>query len=186
MATGVTLVAGPRLPGAAAEIAALRPHYPSASVFEPEGAVEAAVLAALDGASLAHLACHAHLRADHPHLSALELTDGPLTVYDLEHLRRAPERVVLSACDSGVSSTRPGDELLGFLTALFSLGARSVVASVVPVPDIATAPLMLALHDHIRAGACLPGALRAARDALDLDDPAAFAAATAFVAFGAA
>ena len=49
MATGVTLVAGPRLPGAAAEIAALRPHYPSASVFEPEGAVEAAVLAALDG-----------------------------------------------------------------------------------------------------------------------------------------
>ena len=155
-------------------------------MFEPEGAVEAAVLAALDGASLAHLACHAHLRADHPHLSALELTDGPLTVYDLEHLRRAPERVVLSACDSGVSSTRPGDELLGFLTALFSLGARSVVASVVPVPDIATAPLMLALHDHIRAGACLPGALRAARDALDLDDPAAFAAATAFVAFGAA
>ena len=185
-ASGVTLVAGPRLAGAAAEIEALRPRYPSAAVFEPEAAVEAAVLAALDGASLVHLACHAHLRADHPHLSALELTDGPLTVYDLEHLHRAPERVVLSACDSGVSSTRPGDELLGFLTALFSLGARSVVASVVPVPDIATAPLMVALHDHLSAGACLPGALRAARGALDLDDPAAFAAATAFVAFGAA
>lgn len=183
---GVTLVAGPRLPGAAAEIDALRRHYPGAAVFDPRAAVESAVLAALDGAALAHLACHAHLRADHPHLSALELADGPFTVYDLERLQRAPERVVLSACDSGVSSTRPGDELLGFLTALFSLGTRSVVASVVPVSDIATTPLMVALHDELRAGASMSSALRAACRTLDPDDPAAFAASTAFVAFGAA
>jgi CHAT domain-containing protein len=144
------------------------------------------VAEALDGVGLAHIACHAHLRADHPHLSSLELADGPLTVYDLEHLRRAPARVVLSACDSGVSSERPGDELLGFLTALFSLGTRAVVASVVPVPDLETAPLMLALHDEVLAGATVPQGLRVAqRRAVDVADPAAFVTAVAFVAFGA-
>lgn len=184
-ATGrVALVAGPSLEGAAAEIRALHRRYPAATVLAPAAAREDAVLPALDGARLAHLACHARLRADHPHLSAFELADGPFTVYDLERLRQAPAQVVLSACDSGVSSTRPGDELLGFLTALFSLGTRSVVASVVPVSDIATAPLMLAVHDRLLAGAGLPGALRDARATVELDDPAAFAAATAFVAFG--
>ena len=181
---GVALVAGPRLAGAAAEIEALAHRYPDAAIFDPTSAREKAVLPALDGVGLAHLACHAHLRADHPHLSALELADGPFTVYDFERLHRAPEQVVLSACDSGVSSTRPGDELLGFLTALFSLGTRSIVASVVPVSDGATTPLMLALHDRLLAGAGLPAALREARAAIDLDEPAAFAAATAFVAFG--
>jgi tetratricopeptide (TPR) repeat protein len=180
----VTLVAGPRLAGAAAEISALQLCYPGAIVFDPAAAFERAVLPALDGVGLAHLACHAHLRADHPHLSALELADGPLTVYDLERLQHAPQHVVLSACDSGVSSTRPGDELLGFLTALFSLGTRSVVASVVPVADVATAPLMLALHDELQRGASVPAALRAARLAVDLDEPASFAAAVAFVTFG--
>lgn len=182
----VALVAGPRLDGAAAEVEALRRHYPMATVFSPRESLEPAVLAALDGADIAHLACHAHLRADHPHLSSLELADGPFTVYDLERLGRAPAQVVLSACDSGVSSERPGDELLGFLTALLSLGTRAVVASVVPVSDAATTPLMLALHDALRSGVAMPGALRHARNRVDVDDPASFAAAIAFVAFGAA
>ena len=34
--------------------------------------------------------------------SSLELDDGPLTVHDFERLKKAPYRLVLSACDSGV------------------------------------------------------------------------------------
>jgi CHAT domain-containing protein/tetratricopeptide (TPR) repeat protein len=180
----VALIAGPRLAGAADEVGALARIYPGAAVLEPWAADERRVLHALDGCDLAHLACHAHLRADHPHLSSFELADGPFTVYDLERLSAAPRDVVLSACDSGVSSVRPGDELLGFLTALFSLGTRRVLASVVPVPDLATSPLMVSFHEALGAGAGFAAALRSARSTLDLSRPDHRAVAASFVTFG--
>ena len=37
-----------------------------------------------------------------------------LTVYDLERLQRAPHRLVLSSCESGLSAVHAGDELMGF------------------------------------------------------------------------
>jgi tetratricopeptide (TPR) repeat protein len=180
------LIAGPRLAGASDEVERLARLHPQATVLRPDEATEAAVSAAVDGADLAHFACHGQLRADHPHLSALEMADGPFTVYDFERLAAAPRRVVLSACDSGVSATRPGDELVGFLTALFSLGTREVVASVVPVSDLATTPLMLSFHGALDGMGGFPLALARAAQEVDLDDPASFAAATSFVAFGAA
>jgi hypothetical protein len=180
------LIAGPRLVGAPEEVERLAGLHRQAVVLRPEEATEQAVSAAVDDADLAHFACHGHLRADHPHLSALELADGPFTVYDFERLTAAPRRVVLSACDSGVSATRPGDELVGFLTALFSLGTREVVASVVPVSDLATAPLMVAFHRALDDATGFPNALAAAAQEVDLDEPASYAAATSFVAFGAA
>jgi CHAT domain-containing protein len=110
------------------------------------------VLRALDGAAVAHLACHGHFRSDSPLFSALELADGPLNVYELQRLRRAPELVVLSACDLGLSALHPGDELLGLATALLGMGTRTVVASVAPVPDAAARRLMLAFHKRLLAG----------------------------------
>jgi CHAT domain-containing protein len=80
------------------------------------------------------------------------LFDGPLTVYDLERLGRAPSTVVLSACDAGTVAVRTGDELLGTATAMIGLGVRSVIAPVMAVPDEATTPLMLALHRGLRDG----------------------------------
>ena len=50
----------------------------------------ARVLAALDGAWLAHIAAHGRFRADSPLFSSLRMHDGPLTVYDFEQLHRAP------------------------------------------------------------------------------------------------
>jgi CHAT domain-containing protein len=107
---------------------------------------------ALDGTSVAHVACHGHFRADSPLFSALELGDGQLNVYELQRLRRPPQLLVLSACDLATSDTRPGDELLGFAAALIGMGTRTIIASVVPVPDAATKRLMIALHRHLRAG----------------------------------
>jgi hypothetical protein len=40
--------------------------------------------------------------------SLLQLADGRLTVYDLQALGRAPTTLVLSACESGLSSVSPG------------------------------------------------------------------------------
>src|SRR5262249_10944157 len=78
-----------------------------------KAATVTSTLQALDGAALAHLACHGHFRSDSPLFSSLELADGPLNVYDLQNLRRPPGIVVLSACDLALSRLHPGDELLG-------------------------------------------------------------------------
>ena len=76
------------------------------------------MLAALEGAGMAHVAAHASFRADNGLWSSLELADGVLTVYELEQLRRPPQVVVLSACQSGLSAVRPGDEVMGLVAAL--------------------------------------------------------------------
>jgi len=63
-----------------------------------------------------------------------------------------------------------------------TLGA-GILASVVPVNDAATVPLMLALHDRLRAGATLAEALLQARAELG-DDPVAVATGWSFIALG--
>jgi CHAT domain-containing protein len=148
----VGLVAGPRLRHATAELAALRALYPSAVTLAGRQATVTAVMDALDGASVAHIACHGHFRSDSPLFSSLELADGPLNAYELQRLRRAPSLIVLSACDLGTSDTRPGDELLGFAAALIGMGTRAIIASVVPVPDAGAKRLMISLHNRLVAG----------------------------------
>jgi tetratricopeptide (TPR) repeat protein len=185
-AAGPALVAaGPGLPGAHEEVRRLAPVVPGAVVLAGPAATPEAVTTALADARLAHLACHGHFRADNPMCSALELAGGRLTVYDLETLGRTPPLVVLSACDSGVPATRPGDELLGLAAALVALGSRAVVASVVAVPDLDAAPLMLAFHEAVAAGTSPAAALARAVSCLDPASPTAFATRCAFVCFGA-
>jgi CHAT domain-containing protein len=180
----VVLVAGPGLPGAAGEVASLRRRYPGARSFTPRTARVEAVLSALDGASLAHIAAHGRFRTNNPLFSSLVLADGPLMVYDIERMRRAPGRIVLSACDSGVSGVRPGDELMGLAAALFAQEATTLVASVVPVSDEATRPLMLRYHKALEATGS-PAAALASVGESRAGDPASYAAAAAFVCFGA-
>jgi tetratricopeptide (TPR) repeat protein len=179
----VVLVGGPRLATGDAEVRRLAAQYPDAVVLADGGAVAERVMAAMDGAWLVHVAAHGTFRADSPLFSAIELDDGPLTVYDLERLKRAPYRVVLSSCNSAVGVSVGADELLGLVSALISLGSAGVVASVVPVNDPATVPLMLALHDHLRAGSGLAEALALARYAVGADS-VAYSTAHSFIALG--
>jgi tetratricopeptide (TPR) repeat protein len=179
----VVLVGGPRLVTGDAEVRHLVKRYPDAMVLADGDATADRVMAAMDGAWLVHMAAHGTFRGDSPLFSAIELDDGPLTVYDLERLKRAPYRVVLSSCSSAIGVAVGADELLGLVSALISLGSAGVVASVVPVNDPATVPLMTALHDHLRAGSDLAGALTLARHAVS-DDPVAQATACSFIALG--
>jgi hypothetical protein len=178
------LIRGPGLGAAGGEVPLLGGEYPSATVLAAGTATAGAVLAALDGAPLAHVAAHGTFRADSPLFSSLLLDDGPLTVHDLERLRRAPYRMVLSACDSGVSAPAGADELLGLTSSLLPLGTTGIVASIGPVNDRATVELMLALHRHLRKGATLAAALRDARCEAT-GDPVAVATGWSFIALGA-
>ena len=180
------LAAGPRLPAAPTEIAAVAAHVPGARELVGSAATVDEVAAAMDGAPLAHVAAHGSFRADNPLFSALELADGPLTVYDLERLRTPPARVVLSACDSGMSAVRPGDELMGFTAALLGLGTATLIAPVMPVPTEMTTPLMVDLHRRLGAGVSPAVALaQAQRDHSANGDDMAYSASVGFVCFGA-
>ncbi|HEU5332566.1 MAG TPA: CHAT domain-containing tetratricopeptide repeat protein [Actinocrinis sp.] len=160
----VALACGPGLPHAEAEIEELATKwYPLAKPLCGEDATAQAVADALDGADLAHIAAHGQFRSDNPLFSSLELADGPLTVYDLEGLRRAPATLVLSACETALSGIRPGDELMGVASAVFALGTRTLIASVAPVGDAETKALMGVFHEQLSRGASAASALTAAQ-----------------------
>jgi len=189
----VVLVRGPGLVSGGAEVPLLAADYaadardgrhPPPVVLGGGTATAERVLAALHGAGLAHVAAHGTFRADSPLFSALQLDDGPLTVYDLERLHRGPRRLVLSSCDSGVTAPAGADEVLGLASSLLPLGTTGIIASVVPVHDAAVVPLMTALHQELRAGATLPEALTNVRPAPGAD-PVAAAAGWSFICLGA-
>jgi CHAT domain-containing protein len=182
----VSLVAGPGLPGAVEEVRALAGVYPDAHVLLPPHSTVEAATAALTGSSLAHLACHGRLRTDNPMFSSLAVSGGQLTVHELVTRAQAPHRMVLAACDSGVGVGYDGNEVLGFVSALFARGTAGVVASTMVVPDGDTVPLMRGLHERVRTGAPLAHALHDSRAALDVEEPGAFVDWCAWNAFGAA
>ena len=179
----VALLAGPGLGTGGAEVPILAKRRPDAVHLAGDDATVAAALHALDGARLAHVAAHGRFRADSPLFSSLELADGPLTVHDLERLKAAPHRMVLSACESGVLAPVGADELLGLASALFALGTAGLVCSVAEVNDVATAAMMVDLHGHLDRGLAPAEALLELRRAAEGDTAAATAAA--FVALGA-
>jgi hypothetical protein len=180
---GVVLVAGPDLAQADTEVARIADHYPGAAVLQGADATADAVLAALDGSSLAHIAAHGTFRSDNPMFSSLRLYDGSVTVLDLQRLRAAPRRVILSSCDSGSSSPVGQDEMLGMANALIPQGTVSMLAAVLPVDDADTARLAVRLHQELRARYSMAAALRTTR--LEAEQPNTYATAHAFLAFGA-
>jgi hypothetical protein len=181
----VAVVVGPGLKGAGAEAVALADRYANAEILTAGMATAEKVLLSLEGRWLAHIAAHGTFRPDNPLFSSLLMEDGPLTVHDLQRLGRAPYRLVLSCCDSGVTASAGADELLGLVAALGQLGTAGVLAPVVPVNDAATVQLSLVLHERLATGATASQALRDARLSTG-DDPCAYATARAYVAFGAA
>lgn len=182
----VVLVAGPDVPGGAREVALLARLHSQASTLVPPASTAETVTAALADAQLAHLACHGRIRSDNPIFSSLLLSDGPLTVHELELRGRAPHRIVLAACESGSEVVFEGNETLGFVSSLLARGTAGLVASALLVPDWDVLPLMRSLHQEIRRGATLAAALHAARSSLDRTDPLSFVSWCAFNAFGAA
>jgi CHAT domain-containing protein len=121
-------------------------------------------------ATVLHLACHGVIRADGPASSYLLLSDG--TRVSSEDLMRAaadrpagrsPGLVSLAACTTHRAG-RAFDEAVTLSTAFLVAGATSAVGSLWPVPDRATARLMVVFHDYLAAHGLRPfEALRAAQ-----------------------
>jgi hypothetical protein len=181
---GVLVAAGPGLVGGRQEALSVAAIHRTPALVD-DAATVPAVLTLIAGARLVHLATHGRLSAENPLFSSLALYDGPLVVHDLEQLARMPDTVVLAACDSGRSVVRAGDELLGLGATFIARGTAALIASVVPVPDAETTPLMVALHRRLASGQSPADALAAAQCEVPDDQPAAVAAAAGFVCLGA-
>jgi hypothetical protein len=123
----------------------------------------ALALERMPGAQFVHIACHHRFDAQAPMQSALLLSDGDLTAQQILELRITAELVTISACQSGVSLRRPGDELMGTVRALLYAGARSVMVSLWNAYDEATAHLMREFYaELVKSGLEKRQALRVA------------------------
>ena len=181
----VTLARGPGLVTDGAEVPLVAGLYDDVTVLSGREATAGRVLSALDGAWLAHIAAHGRFRADSPLFSSLRMHDGPLTVYDFEQLRRAPYRLVLSSCDSGVLAPVGADELLGLASSLLPLGTAGIIAGVVQLNDRAVVPLMVGVHRYLKAGQSLAESMHSVRQDV-AGDPVQHAAAMSLLTLGAA
>jgi hypothetical protein len=175
----VVAVAGPGLARAADEVDSVGRSW-DADRYLGADASAAAITAAIGDATIAHLAAHGVHQTENPLFSWLRLADGPLFAHELDQTARTPEHVVLSACELGLATVRPGDEALGLTSVLLRRGTRSVVAGVARVGDDAAAEAMADYHARLAAGRDSAAALAEALTGHSAAHP------VPFVCFGAA
>ena len=182
----VVLVAGPGLPSVEEEVRVLGALHENGVVLHSPDSTVNRVVESLQTAGLAHFACHGRVRSDNPMFSGLLLSDGSLTVQELELRDIAPHRIVLAACEAAADVSYPGEEMLGFVSALLARGTAGMVASMILVPDTAAVQMMLSLHERLRRGDTMAVALHAARSAVNREDPHELVNWCGFTAYGAA
>ncbi|WP_410596152.1 CHAT domain-containing protein [Amycolatopsis sp. lyj-23] len=142
------LVRGPGLAGARGELDKLTSHHPMATQLTGTAASVESVLHAMEGATLVHIAAHGAHEPENALFSRLELSDGALFGHEMSRLRPPPQHVVFSSCELPMNHLRPGDDPVGFAGTLLDAGARTVIAPVSRVGDIASA---VAIDDYYRA-----------------------------------
>jgi tetratricopeptide (TPR) repeat protein len=165
-----------RLKQSAAEVDAITDAARGDLVLKGEDACEPMLRRCLFDApypfEVLHLSCHGILYASAPWLSALALhptpgEDGLLTVDEVSRWRlpQGPHLVVLAACETGLGVPIPGEGEEGLVRSFLLAGARHVVASLWEVPDDSSRRIMVAFHEHRRAGVLAPArALRLAQE----------------------
>jgi len=149
----VVAVAGPGLGRADQEVTDVAQHWPGCETLTGAEVTGEAFLSAIDGAQLVHVAAHGRHERESPLFSSINLVDGPVVGYDLDRIAEPPQQVVLSACELGQATVRPGDEALGLTRALLHSGTSTIISGVAKVSDEGAADLMVDYHRRLAAGA---------------------------------
>jgi CHAT domain-containing protein len=166
------------LPGARAEVEALRSRWPDASALVGPQATFDAVRARLEGRSVVHFATHGRIDTVEPARSYLVLAgpEGRLGYGDIPGLAphlAATRLVVLSACESGRPVLAEQDGVVsiqGLASQFRRAGVETLVASLWRVDDEGTRGLMLSFYAALADGADVAEALARAQRA-SLADP---------------
>jgi tetratricopeptide (TPR) repeat protein len=148
----VAVFSGPGLQHATAEASAVGGYWPHADSYHAAKADRQTLSDALQRRTIVHIAAHGQHQQENPLFSHVQMDDGPLYAYELERNATSAEHVVLSACEVGSATVRPGDEPLGLTSVLLRLGTRSVVSGVAKVHDAVAAAVMTAYHRELAAG----------------------------------
>ena len=188
----------PRLPATAQEAATIASLLPKEGVDRLEGLTatrDRFLASGLERYRFIHIASHAVNDAEIPQASALVLStfdqraqpsDGRVLAADFVNVQLNAEAVVLSACDTALGKSVAGEGLIGLQYVVLARGAESVVSSLWPVIDQASAQLMSQFYtSRLRAHAALPAALGDAMRAMltgRFKDPGVWGAFTIAVA----
>ena len=159
------------LRGAGIEARAVTEAFYPAAGYLGEGACAADVLGQLgEGApplAILHLACHGYADPTVPGRSHLRLADRAVNLDEVLALRPTAPLDVGTVCLAACSTNVPGadhDEAFSLAAAFLAAGARTVFASMWPVPDDHTSRLMFMVHHYLHEGGCPPAvALHRAR-----------------------
>jgi hypothetical protein len=148
----VAAVAGPGLPAADEEAARVARTWPSGVWTPAADSTGRGLIDELVGRDVVHVAAHGEHQSENPLFSSLRLGDGLVFAHEFEHQPLRASLVVLSACDAGRVTPRPGDEGLGLTASLIELGVGTIVAPVSVVPDDLAGQLMGEVHDLLVNG----------------------------------
>lgn len=187
---GLTGPDGRALSGAREECDFLRQRYAGAEIRAPRSAAGVrAALGALRGAGVIHVAAHFAADPENPWRNGILLgppgEDGSwLRPADLGGRTLDASLAVLAGCSSGAAGefTMGGER--GLASAFLAAGARSVVGTLGPVEDRASAGFVRALYAELERGGPAGVALARARAAVRTSWGADAAAGRAFVLLG--
>lgn len=116
-----------------------------------------------------HMATHAFFNEAHPDLSALVLSayddagnpqPAMLRASEIRNMERPHELVVLSGCETGLTS---GNGLTGLTMSFLQAGAKNLVASLWQVDDRVTSQMMALFYQNLNQGHAVDVALRRAQ-----------------------
>ncbi|MCA9837016.1 MAG: CHAT domain-containing protein [Trueperaceae bacterium] len=122
-------------------------------------------------AKVLHIATHGVFRPDNPMFSGLKFHNGWLAARDLYQQRLQASLVVLSACETGISSSHASDEVFGLARGFFFAGAPALVVSLWAVKDTQTAQLMIAFYSALNEGKTVAEALHCAQMKVRAEHP---------------
>jgi len=154
------------------EVKAIAAMHPQADLLLGPAATKVAVREALGRYAYLHLATHAWVHSQRPDSSFVAFSnlgaggeDFRLSLAEVYDLDIPAQLLVMSGCATAQGPLQPGEGLASLSRAFFAAGVRSVVASLWPVHDGATAHLMPTFYDGLAAGLPKDQAIQAAQQA---------------------
>jgi CHAT domain-containing protein/predicted negative regulator of RcsB-dependent stress response len=155
------------LPGAEVEVRQLARLFPRNSIYMGAAATKTQFRDVASRAPLMHVAAHAEADQIDPLYSRILLANegGRQNFLEAHEILGLPMQgnalVTLSACESGLGRIAKGDEVLGFTRSFLSAGTSSLISSLWPVSDDATAILMGTLYAELAKGRDIQQAMQA-------------------------
>ncbi|MBF0398655.1 MAG: CHAT domain-containing protein [Desulfobacterales bacterium] len=139
---------------AAQEAQSIAGMLPGSRLLMGSDATPAVLRQEASGYEFIHLATHAQFDPKNPLQSKIlfardEQGANAITASDLFAMNWQASLVTLSACESGLSKTTTGDEMIGLQRGIFFAGARSLIATLWPVDDQATGFFMQRFYQNL-------------------------------------